>query len=861
MELSEGAKTEQKPSFVIRLSVRQLVEFMLRSGDIDNRRSASPEKAMQEGSRLHRMIQRSQGVEYSAEVLLRYEYVTENYVIWIEGRADGIINESISKPKEPSITANQISINQYLINEEFDQITVDEIKCVNRKLEYVREPEPVHLAQAKVYAYIYALQNKLPLIRVRMTYCNIETEELKYFFEEYSWTEIREWFEALMQGYRKWADFAFAWRETRQASIGGVEFPFAYREGQRQLAVYVYQTIREKKKLYLEAPTGVGKTVTTLFPAIKAMGECLADKIFYLTAKTITRTVANDTLELLRRQGLRLKSVEITAKEKICPLEKAECNPEKCPYATGHFDRINDAIYDCITTKDCMDRAGVKEISEKHCVCPFELSLDLSLFADAIICDYNYAFDPHVALKRYFGDGGGGEYIFLIDEAHNLVERGREMYSAELFKEDFLAIKRKLNEVTEKAAKNEFTGKKKSRGIPLLFKLIRGVDKCNREMQRMKRECEKVKVLEEIDTFAGFVQGLSTSVAQFLEEEENTGVKEEVLEFYFLISHFLTIYERLDENYRIYTELSEDGKFMLKLLCVNPRKNLAECMERGRSSILFSATLLPIQYYKNLLGGEKTDYEVYAKSSFDNSKLGVFIGRDVTSRYTRRNADTYFRIARHISEIIGSREGNYMVFFPSFAFMKEVQQSFQQYFYDEKEMECIAQRERMTEAEREDFLGRFSRTGLVPAGEEGGPGPKPTLLAFCVLGGIFSEGIDLKEDLLIGSIIVGVGFPQICSEREIIKEFFAEKGFDYAYRYPGMNKVLQAAGRVIRTEKDVGVVALLDERFLDYSYQRMFPREWQGFSVTTVKGIGTAMDAFWARQEDKGWGGCENCLP
>lgn len=852
---TEAKEKEAKTSFVISLSVRQLVEFMLRSGDIDNRHTVSPEKAMLEGSRLHRKLQRSQGPEYSAEVSLKYEYVTENYVVRIEGRADGIINESLQKPEEPNIQANQISINQYLINEEFDLITIDEIKCVHKKLERMTAPEPVHLAQAKVYAYIYALQHKLPLIRVRMTYCNAETEELKYFFEEYAWNEIRDWFEELMTGYRKWADFAFAWRESRQRSIGGLEFPFTYREGQRQLAVYVYQTIRERRKLFLEAPTGVGKTVTTLFPAVKAMGENLTDRIFYLTAKTITRTVACDTLQIMRKQGLRLKSIEITAKEKICPMEKTECNPEACPYAKGHFDRINDAIYDAITNYEGMDRDTVRLISEKHQVCPFELSLDLSLFCDAIICDYNYAFDPHAALKRYFADGNSGEYTFLVDEAHNLVERGREMYSAELLKEDFLLLKRRLNEVTEMAANGELKSKKKSRGIPLLFKVIRGLDKCNRELLRLKRECEKVRVLDEIDAFAGLVQGLNTSITEFLEEEENTGVKDEVLEFYFQIGHFLTIYEKLDENYRIYTELMEDGRFMLKLLCVNPGRNLAECMGKGRSSILFSATMLPIQYYKNLLGGEETDYEVYAKSSFNKDKLGVFIGRDVTSRYTRRNANTYFNIARHISEIVSAKDGNYLIFFPSFAFMKEVQQSYEQYFLDaadtEHRTECIAQKERMTESEREEFLRKFMKTGLVPLGSAEAEAVPQTLLGFCVLGGIFSEGIDLKEDALIGSIIVGVGFPQICSEREIIKEFFEEKGFDYAYRYPGMNKVLQAAGRVIRTEKDRGVVALLDERFLDYSYQRMFPREWQGFSVTNRNGIGNAVSAFWEMQEEE----------
>ena len=839
----------QDNKYEIRISVRELVEFILRSGDIDNRRGTSPEKAMQEGSRLHRMIQRSMGEGYSAEVPLHYIYEAENYRVILDGRADGIIDEGAEGGREFELGNNQITLNQYLINEEFPAITIDEIKCVNRKLERLTEAVPVHLAQAKVYAFIYAKQNGLPLIRVRMTYCNIETEELKYFFHEYTWPEIKDFFEELMEEYLKWADFEWRWNIIRQASLKELSFPYVYRKGQRELAAQVYRMIREKHKLFMEAPTGTGKTLSTVFPSLKAMGEEMVNKIFYLTARTITRTVAADTLDLLRERGLRLKSITITAKEKICPLEKAECNPESCPYAKGHFDRVNEAIFNCINEYDRIDRDVLAQAAEKYRVCPFELSLDLSLFCDMIICDYNYVFDPHVALKRYFSDGGSGEYVFLVDEAHNLVERGRDMYSAELNKEDFLALKRTMNEVTEKYANEEMRPrKKKVKGIPLLFKIIRGLERCNREMLKLKRDCESYMVIEEADTFAGTVQGLYTSIGEFLDEEENTGVREEVLEFYFKISHFLLIFEWLDENYKIYTEHRENCGFWLKLLCVNPAKRLAECMSRGRASVLFSATLLPINYYKRLLGAEKDDVAVYAESAFNKDRLGVFLCRDVTSRYKQRNVDTFFKMARYIYEVTESRRGNYLVFFPSYSFMSEVYASFERHYLHLGGMECIRQAERMSEEEREGFLARFSGGGLLKLEGSAADEEPRSLIGFCVLGGIFSEGIDLKEDALIGSIIVGVGFPQICSEREIIKEFFDENGLDYAYRYPGMNKVLQAAGRVIRTEKDKGVVALLDERFLDRSYQRMFPREWTGFSVTDIRRIGEALEAFWEEE-------------
>ncbi len=845
-----GVKEEKKDKYVISLSVRELVEFIFRSGDIDNRRAVSPEKAMQEGSRLHRMLQRSMGEGYTAEVLLKFDYVTDRYLLHIEGRADGIIDESNSRSEEPSLTANQISLNQYLTNEEYPQITIDEIKTVHRKLERIKEPVPVHLAQAKVYAYIYALQNKLPYIRVRMTYCNVETEELKYFFEEYSWDEIREWFEQLMKDYGKWADRNFEWHELRQSTIEEMQFPFTYREGQKQLVSYVYQTISEKKKLFLEAPTGVGKTISTIFPALKTMGEGKTDRIFYLTARTITRAVAENTLDILRERGLKLKSAVITAKEKICINEKPECNPDACKAAKGHFDRVNDAIYEALIGYDSLDRETISRIAAEHNICPFEFSLDLCLFSDMIICDYNYVFDPHVYLRRFFSEGGSSGAVFLVDEAHNLVDRGREMYSAELYKEDFLEMKRTIEHaMVALTGEEEDKGRKKDKkkfikGLPLLPKLIRNLEKCNKEMLKVKRECENAKLLDEIDSFAGYVEALNTACMQFLDEEENTGLRDELLEFWFKLGHFLLIYEKLDENYRIYARMNDENRFLIRLFCVNPGKNLEECVQRGVSGIFFSATLLPIQYFKKLLGGNENDYEAYAKSAFDKNRLGVFIDREVTSKYSKRSDNMYLNIASHIYETVQVNPGNYIVFSPSFIYMEKLYAGFEKFLIQNDEIECIRQKEKMSEEERESFLSRFMSTKYeLTCGLN--QDLTKSLVGFCVLGGIFAEGIDLREDALIGSIIIGTGMPMVGFEKEVIKDFFGEKGFDYAYRIPGMNRVLQAAGRVIRTEEDKGIVMLMDERFLDRSYQRMFPREWSGFSVISGRNITDALESFW----------------
>ena len=834
-----GESYLEQPKGEVRVSVRNLVEFILRQGDIDNRRQGAPDNAMQEGSRIHRMIQRRMGAEYQAEVPLCYTHETEKYFLIVEGRADGIIDHE-------------------------GEIVIDEIKGTYRDLVKMKEPVPVHLAQAKCYAYIYSLQKECKEVRVRMTYCNIETEDIRYFYEDYTFEELQEWFTALIEEYRKWADYSWEWRQIRQNSLEQLTFPYPYRDGQKELVTYVYQTIYHKKKLFLEAPTGVGKTIATIFPSLKAMGKGMGEKLFYLTAKTITGTVADDTLSLLRRQGLHFKSVVLTARDKICFLEKADCNPENCPYAKGHYDRINDAVFDLLTSEENFSREKIVSYAEKHQVCPFEMCLDMSLFADGIIGDYNYLFDPHVSLKRFFADSSQNEYLFLIDEAHNLLERGREMYSAQLRKENFLELRRDIkmtiaSENSEKTDTRPDESTKKNRGKSLFVrkgyaeKIAYQLGKCNEKLLEYKRMCDNYRILDDIEAFIKPLMRLQSVLDEYLDEQEKEKleIREPLLEFFFEISHFLDIYDRLDEHYVIYTECEEDGSFLLKLFNVNPCENLKECMAKGRSSILFSATFLPIQYYKGLLGGEADDYEVYARSVFDSRKRGLFLASDVTSKYTRRSDAEYYRIAQYISDIVTVKKGNYMVFCPSYAFLRTVYDTYAQYFVTQ-DQECIVQQEYMSEADREGFLARFRGNedcdlqaviNMEIEVEE-----EQTLIGFCVLGGIFGEGIDLKNDSLIGAVIVGTGLPQVCNEREILKRYFDEKGengFDYSYRYPGMNKVLQAAGRVIRTAEDMGVVALLDERFLQPPYRKLFPREWDNYQIVNSDSVAESVHTFW----------------
>ena len=777
----------------IRISVRNLVEFILREGDIDNRISGSMEKdAMLQGGRMHRKIQRRMGPEYHAEYSLKMRIPCEGYQIQLEGRADGvIIREKDGKP----------------------DVIIDEIKGIFRDLHFLEAPVNVHLAQAKCYAYIYGEQNELDEIGVQMTYCHLDTEEVKRFRQHYSLEELKTWFDGLIEKYRKWAEFQIRWEKERDESIGKIEFPFPYRKGQYDLAASVYRTILRKKKLFIQAPTGVGKTMSVIFPAVKAVREGLGQKIFYLTAKTITRTVAEQAFRTLKEQGLKFKVVTLTAKEKICLCEETDCNPDACPYAKGHFDRVNDAVFDMITGGRDISRETLEEQARKYRVCPFELSLDVSVWTDAVVCDYNYVFDPNAHLKRFFSESGDNGYLFLIDEAHNLVERGREMYSAVLYKEDILEVRRAVKQMDSRLAKR--------------------LEETNRLMLELKRECEDYRVLESVSHLALKLMNLLTEMERFLEEYREGEKRELVLDLYFQVRDFLNIHDILDENYVIYSELERDGRFKVKLFCVNPSANLQNYLEQGNSTIFFSATLLPIRYYKKLLSVETDDYAVYAESPFPEENRLLIIGRDVSTRYTQRGQIMYRQIAEYIAAVAEARRGNYMAFFPSYRFMEDV---YEEFIRRAPGITAVVQSQFMDEKEREQFLERFE------ASDSAG------LVGFCVMGGIFSEGIDLAADRLIGAVVVGTGLPQVCNDREIVKQYFDSRGmdgFDYSYRYPGMNKVLQSAGRVIRTENDRGIIVLLDDRFCQKRYQELFPREWKVSRICSVGDIKEEAERFW----------------
>ena len=823
-----------------KISVRNMIEFILRDGDIDNRKdTGSDPDAMQEGIRIHKMIQKSMPVGYVSEVGLKERFEDDGIALILEGRADGIWHK-----EEDGKTA----------------VIIDEIKSMYANLTYVENPKPIHLAQAKCYAAIYAKQEGLERIGVQMTYCDIDTEEIKRFRFNYNTDELVKWLQGVVDKYFVWVHMEEENRVLRNATISTLDFPYDYRPGQKEVAIDVYRSIKRSRNLFIQAPTGVGKTLSVFYPSIKAMGEELSDKIFYLTAKTVTATVATDTIKLLTENGLSIKSIHITAKEKSCANDLFDCNPDVCPYADRHYDRVNDAVYDIITHENVITREVILDYAEKHRVCPYEFSLDISLWCDVIIGDYNYAFDPRVRLRRYFENETDSDYILLIDEAHNLVSRACEMYSASIVKEDILECGRMTK------------GMSKS--------LTNAITSANRKMLELKRECDEDYVLySDVADLAKSVERLYSELSKLLEKQKFFDTRKEVLEFFFKVKTFYDVYYNMLRGYKIYGRIQYDGSFAVKLLCIDPSDNIQECLASCRTAVFFSATLLPINYYKELLTGDTDDYAIYAETSFTSDQRLLAAAKDVSSKYTRRTKSEYEKIARYIEEVTSAKPGNYLVFFPSYEFQRQVGECLDidktaqssapdefsahaaspkspancrshspsqsvlinnQEHSTERKTRYIIQTQHMSEREREEFLAEFEEEN------------DETLVGLCVMGGIFSEGIDLTDERLIGAIVVGTGLPMINAESEIAKEYFNQDekdGFAYAYRYPGMNKVMQAAGRVIRKETDKGVILLLDERFNYSEYRSLFPKEWSDCKIVSADTVKESVENFWNKQK------------
>lgn len=752
----------------IKLSVHGLIDFVMRSGDIDN--TFTGISRMKEGQRIHQKLQKEYGKYYEKEAVLKNETIYKDMIFAVEGRADGIYRKG-------------------------NEVLIDEIKSTTRNLEELKyNSNPLHWAQAKCYGYFYCVENDIDEIDIQITYYQLESDDIKRIIEKFKRDELEEFYLKLLELYLEFSIMILKFKKERDEHIKSLQFPFVnYRKGQRELTVAVYKTIRDENILLAEAPTGIGKTMSTLFPSIKAIGEKLTDKIFYLTARTTTKEAANKAVYRLMDRGLRFKAITLTAKDKICINDEVKCNPRDCPYAKGHFDRVNDAIMDIYENEEIFNMETIVEYSEKHKVCPLEFQFDMAIYSDLVVGDYNYVFDPTVYLRRFF-DGTVEKYTFLVDESHNLVDRGRDMYSTELSMLQVFQVANLLDKEDHKIKKR-------------LNKIYDSIDEFYKLAENGKYYLSKY--LD--DEFLTEIMITMKIMEKFLADKKDKEYYDDVLELYFELSRMIKISDFYGDNYMTLV-MPKDDDIIFKIICLDTSPIFKNILKRAESSIFFSATLSPIPFYADVFGAEEDYYHIKLNSPFDpnNLKVGVV---PLSTRYQHRE-ENYDQIT-DILERYTNKKGNYMLFFPSYKFMDEVYERF-----DKDNKDVVKQDSNLTELGREQFLNQFKHDSEI--------------IAFVVLGGVFSEGIDLVGDRLIGASIVSVGLPGISIERNLIKDYYTEKentGFEYAYIYPGMNKVAQAAGRVIRDKDDKGTVLLIDDRFLKNPYRGLLPKSWEGISI------------------------------
>jgi DNA excision repair protein ERCC-2 len=775
----------------LKIGVRDIVAHVLRTGDLtfEFLSSLRPVDAI----RIHQKIQQSRPENYTAEIAVSHQIETELFTLTVGGRIDGVYLEP-------------------------DRVLIEEIKTTTRSLEhYVNNKDPLHWGQVKCYAYIYAKEHKLSEIGTQLTYYQIDTGEIRQLEQQFTSIELESFFQDLVTGYLQWAQTLVDWELLRDKSLRKLQFPFGlYRPGQREMAVGVYRTIKNGGQLLVQAATGIGKTMAVIFPALKAMVEGLNTKIFYLTARTTGRIAAEKALGELRKKQLKLKSLTITAKDKICFKPENDCNPEECEFARGYFDRLNKALKDMFY-QDAFTRSAVEAVARSHQICPFEFSLELSYWADCIICDYNYAFDPRVFLRRFFQEKKNN-YTFLIDEAHNLVDRSREMFSAEIFKQPVLDVRR--------AIRSE---------LPRGYKVL---GKINSWMVKERKKCEEHgpgrHTKQPPDDLFPMLSGFLGITERWLSLNIKAPFREELLDLFFAVSGFMRVAEKYDESYATcYEKLKKDLK--LKLFCIDPSCQLENALKRCRAAIFFSATMTPMAYFKKILGCNEDAAALTIPSPFPGENLTLFVS-DRISTFYRDREKTRLQVSKAICTLINQKKGNYLIFFPSYEYMMMVIESFKPHCPDS---EIMVQTPGMSESERDEFLSRYRQAS-----------PK-SLVGFAVMGGIFGEGIDLVGERLSGAVVVGVGLPGISLEKELIKDYFTHTynaGFEYAYQYPGINRVFQAAGRVIRTENDRGVVLLVDRRYATHRYRSLLPVEWEPIRVRDQEQFADKLQKFWSQE-------------
>lgn len=755
----------------INISVRNFVEATLKSGSIDSRLTTNA-RAL-EGIKAHQKLQQSNEEfynNYEKEVYLKTEINMEEVILNIDGRCDGIIYQGTD-------------------------VIIEEIKSTYKPLLDIEEDYNImHWAQGKIYAYIVAKDKKLKRINVQLSYYNLETDDVKTFLKEYTYYDLEEFVLGLADKFKKYAVIKSENRENRNTTIKELKFPFdKYRPGQLELARACYGTIRDGKNIFIQAPTGIGKTISTIFPSIKAIGQELGEKIFYLTAKNVNKRVAEESLQKLRQQGLSITSISIVAKEKSCLNSEVLCNGDDCEYAKNYYDKVNDAILEILQKEKSITIEELHFYAKKYKICPFELSLDLIEWCDVIICDYNYIFDPRVYLRRVI-DEEGEKSIILVDEAHNLIDRARNSYTAEINKNKFIELRRETRGI-----------------VPKLYKITNKINKVLIEEERTCQGEDKQSIYydEKPKDIIKLLRIFARDAEEILTQNVKISFNDLLLDMYFEANNFISIYEGYGKEYKTIVETT-NNEVKIILFCVDPSHKLKATMDKCKSTILFSATLSPFEYYIKLLGGNEEDYRLRLHSPYPKENLSVYLYKENTRYKYRKKTLPY--IFNKIKKFIEEKQGNYMVFLPSYEYMNMMKE------YNESNninINSIWQDIDMNEEDKEKFISKFTKGSDI--------------VGFCVIGGMFSEGIDLPGEKLIGAIIIGVGYPKVSLKGEIIKEYFENEGEKIAYIYPGINKVMQAVGRVIRTESDKGRILLVDDRYSMNRYYNLLPDEWKPF--------------------------------
>lgn len=795
------------------LSVRELCALAHQSGHLDA--SGSPRRrseAVSEGAK-HRHASQAAEPNYQSAVLVRNTMIYHGISYTVEGCADGVIEKD-------------------------GTLTVEEIKIARGRGFSVGMRGDAY-SRLRCYAYFLAVLEHRKRVNLRMRLVHAESGEIKDFCSEITVDDLYAFYCSLLERVEPYAREEFSRREERIPTVRDVGFPYPHpREGQTELAERCFHAIRKGQRLFAQAPTGIGKTMSTLYPAVKALGEGLCDRIFYLTAKASTRREAFAAAGKLFAAGARLRTVTLHAKEQMCLREGgcrergvSRCNPKDCPYARGYYDRVREALFALIGSHHGYTRALMCETAKQYRVCPYELSLDLSEFCEIIICDYNYVFDPAVYLRRYFDGevGERGEYVFLVDEAHNLPDRARDMYSARMEAGPFESVYAKVDPQEDPELEGALGG--------FLMGLHRLSGLCTENRHKSEDGSENGYYLNRapLEKFNALVQSTKGKLEQLQRANATHAPTEELRELLALLRRYMFLTECYDSRFLTYVELIE-GRISVQIFCLDPAGVLDIAMNRARAVVLFSATLAPLDYFADVLGGGKRAQKVELPSPYDPRRFCVTVATGVSTRMEERDR-SYRKIATLIAATISAKAGNYMVYFPSYDYMERVLAQFLDKYPG---VSHIVQQKNMKVRERDAFLDFFKE-------DEG-----KLRVGFCVLGGSFSEGVDLPGSRLIGVVVVGVGIPGLSNERNILRDYYenkCERGYDYVYTFPGMNRVLQASGRVIRSEEDRGVLVLIDSRYAEEPYLHLYPGHWQGITAAgNTKALAHRLERFWASE-------------